>query len=745
MLIQFESFSLFGTGEAGEKAAQLFAQELKLRTGKQAEFAQDANEADVCFVQDDRFENKDCYRIDGTKLGKLCFYAKTIRGLIFGMGLFLRKSEVDATGTMTLVQDILGDHVPDKRIRGHQLGYRPTPNSYDAWTYEQYRRYYLDLMFFGSNMVEHIPNEDLGINRNWLMKYDPEEFLMEASRMADEYDLDVSLWYPNYDNQSIEEAVEMRKKLFARIPRLDVVFPPGGDPGNYDADEFVERARAIGKGLKEVLPHAEMWPSAQKPHTFINWGPDFIEEMEKLPSEIDGVITGPNRAFDIDELRRRLPMQYPIRLYPDITHNVRCEYPVHYPLDNWHYALTTCLSRECTNPRPQEYRSIHRSTRDYVVGSVSYSEGITDDLNKCVWGDMDFDPNVSLNDTLQDYARLYFTGAPARRCADAILALELNWSCDPAENPHIDATLFMWESLAAEFPFLMQQWRFVQCLFRAKMDAHCRRRRLFDLAQTAKAVYALEKDDVMGARKQLTQLFPADIAALRNDIEQLAVLLFDQIGLQTDVERYGARGAERGAVLMTIDLPITDKEWLLNRLEAAAALPQEEQSAFIRRVLDRNKVEKDEYYFSVAEHGLGVLGMKQFGEPYMNFQGDHPNVNNGTMPTCMFNVYDNYNLKAKLGGFTPGQDYKLRVTFKPTQYGEYLNRFRILANGNVVFEGKPFGGEKDAKFDNEMLAPGFETAAYRIPAEFIQNGCIELEIGEKVVGVMLSEFWITKA
>jgi hypothetical protein len=59
---------------------------------------------------------------------------------------------------------------------------------------------------------------------------------------------------------------------------------------------------------------------------------DYEKLMKEKPSFIDGVITGPNAAFPLDILRRYLPSEYPIRLYPDITHNVRCEYPVQSPI-----------------------------------------------------------------------------------------------------------------------------------------------------------------------------------------------------------------------------------------------------------------------------------------------------------------------------------------------------------------------------------------------------------------------------
>lgn len=46
--------------------------------------------------------------------------------------------------------------------------------------------------------------------------------------------------------------------------------------------------------------------------------------------------------------------------------------------------------------------------------------------------------------------------------------------------------------------------------------------------------------------------------------------------MQTDVERYCANSWERGAVLETIDLPNTDRAWLMGRLEKAESMPDDE-------------------------------------------------------------------------------------------------------------------------------------------------------------------------
>jgi hypothetical protein len=142
------------------------------------------------------------------------------------------------------------------------------------------------------------------------MKYEQYEFLVEATRLADTIDLDVSLWHANDDNETEEEALALREKLYSSLPRLDYVFPPGGDPGKLKADVFVDRCKKIEKILKKYHPNAKMHPSAQAPHEYRDWGEIFVNELATLPDEIDAVIMGPNHAFPIHELRKRIPAKY---------------------------------------------------------------------------------------------------------------------------------------------------------------------------------------------------------------------------------------------------------------------------------------------------------------------------------------------------------------------------------------------------------------------------------------------------
>ncbi|MBR4766694.1 MAG: hypothetical protein IK085_08025, partial [Clostridia bacterium] len=683
MKFRIENFIIKAAKPEEKKAACLFADELEIRTGIRPQTTENSEEFTFAFFTAE-MKNKDCFSVK-ENAGAVSVYAQGIRGFIYGFSLFLRKCVFEGGEFQTECR-IEGDYSPCKEIRGHQLGYRTTPNTYDAWSYEDYRRYYLDIMFMDCNTVEHIPYESGKSRRNRLMKYDEKEFLSEACRMADEFDLDVSLWYPNADGETDESAAETRKKLVEKLPRVNVIFPPGGDPGNLPADKFLKRVRAISKSVKSVNKEIKILPSAQAPHGIDNWGDEFIKGLEENSEGIDGVIMGPNHAFPLDVLRKKVPAHLPIRFYPDITHNLRCEYPVHFDKDDWHYALCAGLSRECTNPRPHEFALLHSLTKDYVCGSVSYSEGVTDDVNKFVWSSLDFDDSLSVDEILQDYARLFFAGVPAYVIAEAIKCLEMNWDGDPAENESIDETLEIYRSLSEKYGFLNSNWRFNQLHFRAECDWLIRHRRIFENSLVEKAKDFINEGRIQEAKDVLLTDFDDKYKAVRKDIDRLAALLFEEIGLQLDVEHYCADSPERGAVLDTIDLPVTDRAWLLNRFEYAERFDDVQKTEFMKKVFSRNAVGEGEFYYSVAEDGLAGTCEPQQGEVYINVQADRPDVNNGQMPCCMFKVFDNYSFHLEAEGFSPGADYRLIVTFVDRNY-DTADVFRITANGCQVYEG----------------------------------------------------------
>ena len=550
--------------------------------------------------------------------------------------------------------------------------------------------------------------------------------------------MDVSLWHPNSDEETEEEAISRRKELYKKVPRLDYLFIPGGDPGELYADEFIKRTKAISKILKESHKNALVYPSAQAPHKYRDWGEVLIKELKTQPDEIDGLIMGPNHAYPMHELRAKTPKKYPMRFYPDITHNVRCEYPVHFLSDDWHYAFASTLSRESVNPRPVEFATLHRLFSHYTTGSVSYSEGVHDDLNKMVWSLLEFDSQYPLREAVSDYVRFFFYGSDTEKLTDAIFGLEKNWEGNPKNNPSINNTYRAFCELKHDYPHLSSSWRFLLLYFRACCDKLVLERICFEEALIEEAKYYLKKFEIQKAKEILNTSYPEFYNNLHSEIFDLGEELFRLIGIQLDVEHYHTDGWERGATLDTIDRPVTDRLWLLNRLHYCKNLPQNEQNDFINRILNRNTVAADEFYYSVALHELVGAGVRQDGEFYMNFQGDRPD-NDGSMPMSMLKVYDHFSFHLKTGGFSD-RDYTLTIIYKDHKTDG--THQKITANGFTVYEGISYGGERNEKFDKEMLCKGFLSASYKINKEFFINGTLDLLITEPQKGIELCEIFI---
>ena len=254
----------------------------------------------------------------------------------------------------------------------------------------------------------------------------------------------------------------------------------------------------------------------------------------------------------------------------------------------------------------------------------------------------------------------------------------------------------------------------------------------------------LAQNKIRQAEAVLHREYTEEIRALRARLSALAAALFDQIGMQLDVRQFGASHWERGATLETIDLPVTDREYYLKRIAFLKTLDESERSTFLRGLLNRCRAPKDGFYFSFAEHGLDAAGEPQTPDFYMDFQGDRPDVNNGTIPMAQLKLFDHFSFRCRIGGLNAGSDYLLRVSYSARKTPD-VTRHRVSVNGHEIYCGPQYGGEKDARFDRWYLAPNTETATYKLHASCIENGCADLVIEEPTVGVMLSEFWIFPA
>lgn len=500
------------------------------------------------------------------------------RGVLYGAGALLRKLEWGPE-RLELAAPLNFTTSPVSPIRGHQLGYRAAANSWDAWDAAQFDQYIRELAFFGVNAIENIPFQD--DRRAPLMKVDRRDMNIAMSQICARYGLEYWVWTPaTFDLNDTEKRDDLLKRhedLYRDCPELTGIFFPGGDPGSNPPELVLPFLEDLSKLLLKAHPKAKIWLSLQG---FNEAQTDYVLDFlnaNRLPW-LGGLCEGPSSP-PIALLRNRLPKHYGLRMYPDITHNKLCQYPVPW----WDQAYALTLGREAINPRPAQYAYIHNWFQPYCDGFISYSDGVHDDVNKTVWSALGWDPAAPLRDIVTDYARVFFGPESADRAADGIYALENNWRGSLADNGAVEGTLRLWRELEADAPELAGNWRWQMCLVRAYYDAHVRARLLNETVLEREANAALLRADALGADRAMEEALAALNRAvtqpvagdLRERIVQLYDDLFHSIGLQSSVEKYSASGAERGASLDFIDIPLNNRWWLEDEFKKVAEMAAE--------------------------------------------------------------------------------------------------------------------------------------------------------------------------
>ena len=504
------------------------------------------------------------------------------RGVLFGVGALLRKLDWE-DGAASLPDTLDIRTAPAYPIRGHQLGFRTQANSWDAWTVEQFDQYIRELTFFGLNSVENIPFQDE--RPTAVMKVDRVEMNRAMSRICARYGIDYWVWTPaDYDLKDPEaraKALDDHEVFYKDCETLSGVFFPGGDPGDNPAKLVIPFLEDIAARLLPIHPAARVWLSLQHfNREEIEYVIDYIK-TEK-PKWLGGLVAGPS-APPVPITRNILPKEYQYRLYPDITHNKICQYPVPW----WDQAYALTLGREAINPRPSHYAYIHNWFAPYSDGFITYSDGVHDDVNKTIFSGLGWDPNADIREILTDYSRVFFDPRVARGATDGILALEKNWEGPLKDNGAVEGTLLQWQGLEKTVPQLESNWRWQMCLVRANYDAYIRHRLLNEtrLEQEANALLRqaenLGSDTAMAqASMQLSQAIEAPVSPeLRARIVDLSDKLYHSIGLQSSVAKYHASGAERGAFLDFVDYPMNNRWWLEDEFKKVAQLGTEAQKA----------------------------------------------------------------------------------------------------------------------------------------------------------------------
>ncbi|MBN2594694.1 MAG: hypothetical protein JXA81_14395 [Sedimentisphaerales bacterium] len=234
---------------------------------------------------------------------------------------------------------------------------------------------------------------------------------------------------------------------------------------------------------------------------------------------------------------------------------------------------------------------------EFANGSISYSEGINDDVNKFIWSGQDWNPETPVIETLREYCRLFIHPDVSEDVAQGILALERNWQGPLIANNSVDVTLKQWKSMEKQFPpDIAKNYRFQIGLLRAYYDAYIRERLIHETALESQAIEVLRDaanvsslEKIKAAETILNQTWNKLVAQdYKKRCWEIADYLFEAIGSQTSVKRHKAQSG-RGDFMDYIDAPLSNVIWLLSQFEKVRQI-QDEQTrlAAIDELLDRD-------------------------------------------------------------------------------------------------------------------------------------------------------------
>jgi hypothetical protein len=504
------------------------------------------------------------------------------RGVLFGVGRLLRELHM-TSGSVRVPPNLAIVSAPQVALRGHQLGYRPKTNAYDAWDVPMWEQYIRDLAIFGTNAIELIPPRSDDAPDSPHFPLPQIEMMVEMSRLAEEYGQDVWIWYPALDKdygdpKQVEFALKEWAEVFQKLPRIDAIFVPGGDPGHTEPKHLMALLEKQTASLRKFHPKAQMWVS---PQGFTKvWMDEFNAILKAEPAWLAGLAFGPQVRDSLPILRANLPKRYKIRRYPDITHSLRSQYPV----QDWDIAHALTSQREQINPRPMDEAVIFRALMPYATDFITYSEGANDDVNKIVWSGLGWDPKADVLQILREYSRYFIGPRYTDSFAQGLLALERNWRGPLASNTSIYTTLEQFQSMErAASPRDLQNWRFQQALYRSYYDAHVRARLLHETAIEERALERLRtvrrgdsRQAIADAERILSEAHDRPAPEWRLRVYTLAEALFQSIRQQLSVERYKAIAVGRGATLDSFETPLNNSGWLVARFAEIAALPNED-------------------------------------------------------------------------------------------------------------------------------------------------------------------------
>lgn len=210
----------------------------------------------------------------------------------------------------------------------------------------------------------------------------------------------------------MEMILKNRRKVLELIGPIDAYVTWPFDQGSCGcpecspwAEKFMEINPAIAEEVRRLNPdvafHVSTWYFTDDEMAMVR------SVMDEGAAWFDGVVTETKWAGEFEP-----PASYDRIVFPEIS---------------MEGSLFCGYGASGANPMPTKCVEQARQAAAHGYGSMLYSEGVYEDVNKIVWGSALWEPGRDLKDIVGEYARFYFGPDRVADWRDLILGLEQTW------------------------------------------------------------------------------------------------------------------------------------------------------------------------------------------------------------------------------------------------------------------------------------------------------------------------------
>lgn len=444
----------------------------------------------------------------------------------------------------------------------------------------------------------------------------------------------------------------------------------------------------------------------------------------------------------LQEIIHELPPRQTLLFFSDLTHWVYSEYglvdyapipdinrdtPPHWSrgiyAEHPDPALYMVYDRRTFHARPRHFYRVFRETMRYGIGDVTYSEGHHDHFNQWMWQRLLWNPNLTVEQAVAEYARNFFGPEAAEPMTRAIFQLEENLSVPLAENAGVDRYCQAVREAGTRMPEAFRNrnalWR--EYLQKGVLDKYCQEllRQQLDIKTRVeqRAAKALEDGNLEPGIAEAGQLLQQNLetpemAALKEEARILGEESDRLLGVRN--EGYFHLGQDFAGL-----------GWLRRQAHAAAKAENEaDRRAALRMIPFYEDPGPGGFYDDAGDPARSPHLV--YGWPYCD--GEIAGANRPSQRSMAFTAEEPQGVTFAYRGLERGAAYRLRAALVRPYYEPRFAATQIQKSESIYAD--------DICLTRDLALPEFESGLFEfdVPPECTRDGKLTIRF-EKSPGV----------